>query len=239
MHYNLLFNGCSFTLGSELEGKENDLEFRRLNRFSHIISKKTNKTYVNISKGGCSNDYITRTTIEWFETGNTCDLAIIQLTQIKRTEYPSKYFNDLSLFSLVNFFPHSKCRETSEDYDQIKNAFEHYYKYVYNNTLGLYDFYKNIFILEQYFEKNNIKYFFTFIGYKSSEINYNPNIEIPWKSLCKTKYETIPHIDGGILNIKRKENFCIKYPSIAALNGLHPSKLGHQKIAHYIINHAL
>lgn len=66
MHYNLLFNGCSFTQGSELQGKENNLEYRDQHRFSQVISNKTGLSHKNIAMGGSSNDRIARTTIDWF-----------------------------------------------------------------------------------------------------------------------------------------------------------------------------
>ena len=87
MHYNFLFSGCSWTFGSELEGISDDQEHRRKHRYSHLIAKKYNKTYDNIAEGGSSNDRIIRKTIEWFEQGNTCDIAIIQFTLVCRIEY--------------------------------------------------------------------------------------------------------------------------------------------------------
>ena len=241
MHYNLLFNGCSFTNGSELQGKNSDWEYRRLNRFSHIISEKTNKTYDNISIGGSSNDRIVRSTIEWFEAGNTCDLAIIQLTLISRIEFISNY-----TAYPVNFAPGANIPlmwevegkiENKKDYNDAKEAFESYYAHVYNDNLGLYNFYKNLFVLEQYLEKNNIKYFFIKLAGERGWID-KPQKNIYWRSCCKHTYSSIPAINGTILDIENKDYFTKDYSSegYPALNGKHPSELGHQKIADYIIN---
>jgi hypothetical protein len=49
MHYNLLFNGCSFTYGWELGGINNDEEHQRTHRFSHLVAEHYGKTYNNIS----------------------------------------------------------------------------------------------------------------------------------------------------------------------------------------------
>jgi hypothetical protein len=239
MHYNILFNGCSFTLGSELEGIEKNYAYRDLNRFSHIISEKTGRSYKNIAHGGISNDRIVRTTIEWFEAGNTCDYAIIQFSVIKRTEYVTKHTADVSLFSPVNFSTVVGCKEPLIDYDIIKKSFEEYYKYVYNEHLGMTNFYKNLFILEQYFKTKRIKKFFIKLVLNGE--NKIDHKQFPWKSLCEQKYEEIPTINEDILLLNdSKENYCKDYSKegFPALNGYHPSELGHQKIADYIIKHA-
>jgi hypothetical protein len=240
VHYNLLFNGCSFTNGSELQGKENNFEFRRLNRFSHVISEKTGKTYDNIAIGGNSNDRIARTTIEWFEAGNSCDLAIIQLTLISRYEFISKY-----AAHPVNFAPGANIPmmwevdgkiENKKDYNDAKDAYESYYKYSYNDNIGLYNFYKNLFLLEQFFEKNNIPYYFIKLAGDRGWLDSSDKT-VYWRSMCQHTYSSIPAINGTILELDDKLNFTKDYSKegYPALNGKHPSVLGHQKIADYVI----
>jgi len=238
MHYNLLFNGCSFTKGSELQGKTKDFEYRRINRFSHIISEKTNKTYANIAEGGSSNDCIVRSTIEWFEAGNTCDLAIIQLTHISRIEFISRY-----AARPVNFSPKrivlspQEMAENKKDAIDIRESNIIYYRHVYNDNLGFYNFYKNLFILEQYLEKNNIKYFFLKLTGNGKSIYPEQEENLCWGSCCKHTYLSIPSINTTILDMNNK-NYCTKdYSSegYSMLNGKHPNELGHQKIAEYLI----
>jgi hypothetical protein len=242
MHYNLLFNGCSYTNGSELQGKENDFEYLRLHRFSHVISEKMNKTYENIALGGNSNERIVRTTIEWFESGNTCDLAIIQFTLMSRYEFISRH-----AAHPVNFAPGANIPlmwetegkiDNKKDYNDAKDAYENYYKYVYNDNLGLYNFYKNLFILEQYLEKNNIPYYFIKLAGDRAWLD-SPQKNVYWRNCCKHTYSSIPAINGTILDLEDKSNFTIDYSKDGrpALNGKHPSELGHQKIADYIIKH--
>jgi hypothetical protein len=240
MHYNILFNGCSYTNGSELQGKENNFEFRRLNRFSHIISERMDKTYENIAMGGNSNDRIIRSTIDWFKSGNTCDLAIIQFTSISRFEFISHYDAHP-----VNFAPGANIPllweteakiQNKKDYNDAKSAFESYYKYVYNDNIGLYNFYKNLFILETYFEANKIPYYFIKLSTDRGWLDTHKK-EVHWRSNCKHTYSSIPAINGTILEVEDKINFTKDYSKdgYPALNGQHPSVLGHQKIADYII----
>jgi len=251
MHYNLLFNGCSFTAGAELEGKNKDFEYRDKHRYSQVISERTGKTYDNISRSGNSNDRITRETIDWFERDNTCDLAIIQFTCITRIEFISKHEQHPT-----NFCPggikkwdlkwHTK---NNEEHKNAQEAHEFYYKHFYNDNIGLYNFYKNLFIIEQYFEKNNIDYIF--LKFRRSRFNvfkldqeklkmhdgkFN-SLDFYWQLGCKNRYSTITPIVGKILDPNDKSNFATNYSDegYPFLTGLHPSELGHQKIADYIL----
>jgi len=239
MHYNLLFNGCSITYGSELEGISNDIEHLEKNRFSHIISERTGKTYANIATGGSSNDRIVRRTIEWFEAGNTCDLAVIQLTFVLRREYISKYTGECSKFSKLNYVKsnNTHLKEDLVDYDQIRKAYYAYYTNCYNDNLGLTNFYKNLFILEQYFKSINVNSFYIKV---KPQINIDYNKIIPWQNLCKNNYNEIATINGDILTSGfRGEDYAPRMAEYLnlGLNGSHPSEIGHQKIADYIIKH--
>lgn len=247
MHYNLLFNGCSYTQGSELQGINDDLEYRDKHRYSHIISERLGKTYDNISVGGSSNDRIVRETLHWFNAGNTCDLAIIQWSCISRVEYISPYAKHP-----VNFNPAfviTKWKGIKKDHEETKLAHEHFYMHYYNPMLGIYNFYKNLYILEQFFEKNNINYYmikmrtdFINISDQNHKIFLNdiPNdfTNFYWKNLCKHDWFNIPSIRDTMFNTRDKENFTPDYRHLGYpfLVGGHPSELGHQRIADYIIN---
>jgi len=244
MHYNLLFNGCSYTQGGELEGINKDYEYRDRHRYSHIVSERLEKTYDNISISGSSNDRIVRETLEWFNAGNTCDLAIIQWSHIDRLEYISSYAKHP-----VNFNPpfvFTGWGGPKRDHEETKIAHEHFYKHYYNPMLGIYNFYKNLYILEQYCEKNNINYFMIKLSSKfsnkSSKLLLNDNPEdltnFYWKTLCKHDWFDIPPIRDTMFNTREKENFTLNYKHLGHqfLTGTHPSELGHQRIADFIIN---
>lgn len=245
MHYNLLFNGCSFTEGCELEGKTKDFNHRTKHRYSHVIHERTGKTYDNIALSGVSNNRITRTTIEWFENGNTCDLAIIQFTMPQRIEFISGLTGEVSLFAQVNFIPHKPNDlfniDIPIDVDDLKKSYLEFYRHVYNLNVGLNNFYKDLFLLEQYFERNNIPCYLL----KICDVHHiQKSIDVPWTALCKNRYLNIPTINGDILTMSYEgEDYTPDYskddPKYKWLNGIHPSELGHQKIAEHIINHAL
>jgi hypothetical protein len=230
MHYNFLFNGCSYTFGSELEGINNDLDHQRTHRFSHLVAENYNKTYDNISISGSSNDSIVRRTIEWFENGNTCDLAIIQFTLVSRLEYINPLQN-----KKIDICPGILKSSRLMNDDFTKHSVKSYYRDVYNITYGFYNFYKNLFILEQYFEKNNIKHYFMKI--RKIKISVDNQIVL-WKSMCRNKYTDIVSISGDILS--RDDNThdycpCLKDSNNEYLTGKHPSEIGHKKIAEYLI----
>lgn len=249
MHYNLLFNGCSFTQGSELQGINDDLEYRNRHRYSHIVSERLRKTYDNISVSGSSNDRITRETLDWFNAGNTCDLAIIQWTTIARHEYISKFCKHP-----VNFCPQfvvtkwEGTKKINKDHEETKLAHQHFYKYYYNPILGIYNFYKNLYILEQFFEKNNINYFmiklspYLFEGNQIPKLLLNHDLNdmtnFYWKTLCKHDFFNIPSIKDTMFNRRNKENFTPDYRHLGyqSLSGTHPSELGHQRIADFILS---
>lgn len=248
MHYNLLFNGCSYTQGFELQGINDDFEHRDRHRYSHIISERLGKTYDNISMSGNNNGRIVRETLEWFNAGNTCDLAIIQWSHITRVEYISPYAKHPVMFCpefVVTKWEGTK--KINKDHEETKLAHEYYYKYYYNPMIGIYNFYQNLYILEQFFEKNNINYFMIklspnfYVGDKSdnSYLNASPNdlINFYWKNLCKHNFFDIPSIRNTILS-RDKENYTPNYTHLGKkyLCGAHPSELGHQRIADFIIS---
>ena len=238
MHYNLLFNGCSITKGDELEGKEQNYEHQRTHRFSHLVAENLRMTYDNISIQGSSNDRIVRETIEWFEAGNTCDLAIIQFTYLERFEYMCSFYNTpLKInMALTKDYFWKVQKHVRDHYEFSKQMILSYFKDVYNNNDAFYRFYKNLFLLETYFEKNNIRYHFMRVN--NAKINFDKNAYL-WKNLCKNEYSEMVAICEGILSVPfGGEDYCknIADKNYPFLMGHHPSELGHQKIANYLIN---
>mgnify|MGYP001338449480 CR=1 FL=1 len=78
----LYFNGCSYTLGTELDDREGQ-------RFSTLVSKHFKADHLNDSIGGASNDLITTRTLRFLEN-NRCDHAIIMLTHCERMHFNKK-----------------------------------------------------------------------------------------------------------------------------------------------------
>ena len=232
MHYNFLFNGCSWTYGSELEGLNKDKEHQRTHRFSHLVAENLGMTYDNISKGGVSNDWIVEKTIEWFNTGNTCDIAIIQFTSVNRTIFYDED-EDNKNYSFTPILS-TNGRKIYPEHISLKCSL--YYKTFYSDLLGEQNFYKNVFLLSNYFTSNNIKFIFLSMDHR----HYNDS-KSNWKNFCKFKY--IKNI-RDIIGVKNNhgfdylynENYCKDLTKRNAfLAGSHPSEIGHQKIADYII----
>lgn len=239
MHYNLLFNGCSFTYGGELWGINRDYEHQKLHRFSHLVAKEFGMSYDNISSGGKSNDWIVEQTVNWFEAGNTCDLAIIQFTEKKRIMLYDDNKNPIHIVNqiLKNNQVISKILPRSLNYELTANI---YFKNIYSEYFGQQNFYKNLFFIHNYLKSKNIPTIYLHLN-KKSIINA---IDDGWKIYCKDI--KINHIVEGILprreDNKNKIYYCPDYsfksekdPFFTWMNGTHPNELGHQKIAEYII----
>lgn len=102
----LFVNGCSITLGAELgeTTKRNpdgstfqdvDFEYRTAHRWSTVIKDILGMDeVVNLARGGGSNWRTWRTTLDWFDTNDDPDVAIIQLSGTDRFQIPinEKYF---------------------------------------------------------------------------------------------------------------------------------------------------
>jgi hypothetical protein len=223
MHYNFLFNGCSWTFGSELEGIEDDRKYQNSHRFSHLVSKHFDKSYDNISIPGSNNDLITEDTIQWFEDGNTCDLAIIQFTVQVRTTY---YDDNGKRFILT-------------PYDNNAQFVKQYYETFYTNFLGYQNKNRNIFILEQYLNNKNIPYIFIHIEH-SHLVDGDDNKyykDKGWINYLKTRsmLNLLSLLDKKLYYCKKVPNI-MKNEKIKYFGGTHPNELGHQKIAECLIN---
>jgi len=220
---NILFNGCSYTWGDELEHRERD-------RFSTLVSNHYNAEHSNISDCGRSNDAIARTTMEWFAAGNTCDVAIIQWSIISRLE---GYDSESKNYQCITI--------------QIPKKWQNFYKRYYDDQLGIDSLFKNYFLLEQYFISNKIKYQFIFHDrWKKFREVEKSNGKQEWK-----EYDTIdPFVDIPTVwkeYITKKDFYHIRGNANdheAILDGSeyfvdskgHPNQLGHQKIAKFIID---
>ena len=201
----ILFNGCSLTWGDELKNRLEE-------RYSTLVSNYYQAEHVNLSDCGRSNDAITRTTMQWFADGNTTDLAIIQWSIISRFEG----YDDLNK------------RYIHVTVDK-KSKWDAYYKQYYYDQLGIDCLYKNYYLLEQYFIKNNIKYFFMF----HDCWNQFMDIDSVWKHFIIKK--DFHFLRGNLSQQTILKNPLIDNCHFKGTNGGHPNNLGHQAIANYVI----
>lgn len=210
----ILFDGCSWTYGSELENREKE-------RWSTLVAN--GEEHVNLSSPGKSNDGILRTTLEFCES-NHVDTAVIQFTKHSRTEFrqegAEKYITVMNghIQNTVN----SKGIKNKSVYKEIS---EIYFKYFHNKELHLENYSKNKFLLENYFKQKNIKYFFCTIGgytnWTRKEISKNPS---SWyRMMDKESISYIPELIG--------------LSALQKVKGRHPTAEEHRIIADHISLH--
>ena len=239
MHYNLLFNGCSFTEGMELEGINIDYEHQRLHRFSHLVSQKTELTYANISQTGASNERILRTTAEWFEEGNTCDHAIIQWTNRGRVDYFSEKKLKHRSKDLQRYYTIFPSRPSF-----LEGGFTNDGVTVYNNIISIQNDSNDqnnedrcMYWMEHLLKD---KCSFDYLKLKKESEVVDEYYETGTYYKHRTKFP-ITYIDHDILNESRIF-YCRRiegYPNIPGyprLTGTHPNEVGHRRIADYITN---
>ena len=200
----ILFDGCSWAKG-------NDLENRRRDRWSTIVSDHLKSDHVNLAQGGKCNDGILRTSIEYCEN-NKVDLAVIQFTLVNRREI-LHYNNE-------NYY-HRLSINNKDDPSRS------YFKYL--NTLedDVSNFYKNKFLLEYYFKTNNIRYYFVQLNRRNALANGSKK-PCSWQVLSDAKPLTCLH---DIIGHDKYASPYYDYPT----GGTHPNVEGHRKIADHII----
>ena len=204
----ILFDGCSFTYGDELENPEKDA-FPHLVARMGLMGNTETREYVNLGECGKSNDGITRTTIKYCEN-NKVDIAVIQFTIFNRREI---FRNDRSYkWKFIS------CQYSGfSAFDEISDA---YYKNIQNKSDDLANFHKNKFILENYFKNNEIKYYF--MGIQNPKFVLGANKSEWYDMIDKEPVTWLRTVLG------RRRTHGQHY-----LNG-HPSKLGHKIIAEHV-----
>jgi len=206
----MLFDGCSWTFGSELEGPDEDHDKRKKERWSNLVSDHFQSDHVNLGEGGKSNDGILRTTIEYCEN-HKVDFAVIQFTKNNRREIltPRKGKNKYR-------------RVLGSSTDEVN---QYYLKHLSTDDDDIANYYKNKFLLEFYFKVKKIPYFFmTLNRRKSMKIIGAPT---SWQLMSDSKPVTcLYNVLQGDLS-----NYYYRIPQ----KGGHPSEKGHRKIADFII----
>lgn len=210
----ILFDGCSYTYGDELQGTDDDHDYRVKNRFSHVVAEELGDNYVNLGICGKSNDGILRTTLEYCEN-HKVDLAIIQFTSFFRFETLKEDKNEY-------------CHITPTSGKEISKI---YYQYFQNINNSASNYHKNKFLLENYFKSKKIKYFFMKLQRDRDIKGFIPS---SWYNLVdKTPIMTIRELISSRRH--KPENFCKRYVAQPRFQGGHPNKQGHKRIAEYIL----
>ena len=215
----ILFDGCSWTWGAELEDRER-------HRFSQLLSEKTNMDHVNIGYRTKSNNAILRTTLEYCEN-NTVDIAIIQFTCTSRTEIRVPKRDSYISLTVGSVLRGGYGQDISRKY----------YEHIHNDNEEISNFHKNKFLLEYYFKSKNIPYFFVNIDRPNTDLDGVVTSswgkmmdQKPVKSLLDllgTRFTHPHHYAQGRLKLSDKKP-----------RG-HPNILGHKIIAEYIYDNFL
>ena len=200
----IVFAGCSYTAGGELENPEEE-------RFSRLVCNKLNAEEINVSLSGCSNDLI----LHNFLKQPKPDVAVIQWTAISRWQIWDNGKDDWETLNV------------NKKYRLQWNAIR-YYRHVYTDQHGIENYWKNVYLAEQYCKDNDIKLIMM-------DMDKNRKIIVdyvsPYQSLVKSKIPSI--IKGIIPRLKQKTPEWYEY----YMEGKHPSPKGHQMIADYLEQH--
>jgi len=211
----ILFSGCSFTWGDELQGIEGNHERRIEKRFSSLA---TNKQTFNISENGISNDVIVRKTIDFIEGWDELpEFVVVQFTVSNRYSiyYDNKWININTHF-------------------MKKPPTRWWFKEIHNEVYAANELWRCIHLMELYLENKKIPYYFMRIGGSiEDQIEKQDNT---YKRASKNK--NITRIDRDLIGYHLKTtkppnpNYC---PYInPRFGGGHPSEKGHKIIADHL-----
>ena len=125
----ILFNGCSWAEGAELENPEEE-------RYSRLVCNELGADENNIAKGGGSNDRIIRK-LTLNDKLSEYDLIVIQMTLPARTEYWDgqwKGVNPKFNFSKFVYQKEGKIDTLESKFRQHAHFWRYYYTCVTNKT---------------------------------------------------------------------------------------------------------
>ena len=186
---NLFVNGCSFSAG---HGEVHDQQGKLLPPLDYVWSNQIKDKFdsvTNYALAGGSNDRIFRTTMEYFSKDPTDTIAVIQWTAPIRFEVYNELFRtwlgicnnatisirpsmsnvikdeDLSVnihmddgLALEKFRSHKA-------YNKIANASQQQLMFLKSLNDYQIQFYKNVYVLEQYLKSKNIPFIFTSMSF--------------------------------------------------------------------------
>jgi len=253
----LYTNGCSFTRGhGEVHNTEGQLNPPAKYVWANQIRNHFDDVIISALAGG-SNDRILRTTMEYFSKPRQNHVAVIQWTSPLRYEVYVDLVKDwagvcnLSQTNLTQSVKEqSKNSKYNVHFDNGKyiskfkktTAYKNFISAAENQTLFVKSFndmfiqyYKNVFLLENFLKQKNIPFMFTSMSY-FGHLGSNPNgISFDDIDNRPTKYE---------LNLKKSLDlslwsqqpftFYMGKNRVSATDG-HPNKLGHKLIGDAIL----
>ena len=210
----ILFDGCSWTYGSELKNIEEE-------RWSTLVSDSLGTEHVNLGLWGKCNDGILRTTIHHCEN-HKVDFAVIQFTKDNRRE-------------ILNGDSYYRVKHGKSDTLKEKASVD-YYKYLNTQEDNVANYYKNKFLLEHYFKVNKIPYLFVRINRKIKFDSVKPS---SWQMMSDPSPVPCLYDVLGGWNIPPYYEYNTKAKKgneKEIKRGTHPNAKGHRKIADFLIS---
>ena len=220
-HYDIFFCGDSWTWGAELEIENPDPNFRETHIFSYYVGQRTNKSVYNISHPGESNDWIVRSMFDWFECGNSADVAVIQWTYWCRVSYHNLNNEFLSVK------PQLTVPRTGKSFaDPTFPFWNNYYEHCYTDYSGYQMWFKNLIFTDLYLKSKGVKPIYLTI---QPEL-YNMRMDYYSRYKEVGKIQDLFALLGDSKNYVNTERE--NYDPCAG----HPNSKGHSIIADYIIS---
>mgnify|MGYP001170772139 FL=1 len=223
----ILFTGCSWTYGGELEGIEKDWEFRRDNRFSASFPQS-----INISKCGISNERIVSNTIDYLEKNTKPDFIVVQFTIMDRYSVANPHAEYGADWLSLQAYQTDPSRRRTPEYVLAKTFLKNFHNPEYAQN----EFWRNVCLLENYLDNKDIPYYMMRIDMDQFVQPELPNV---YKNACKSK--NMFKLCENLLGHVRKKtpppnpNYC---PNLSHIDpnygGGHPSAEGHKLIANHL-----
>lgn len=184
----LVINGCSHSVGSEIQGLGiNDSRECRDNSFGAVLAKKLDRTPVHLAYPAGSNDRILRTTLAWIgdniqaiQNNEIDPIFLIHWTGMQRTEYrledepfPSEFVDHLNY---DNCYRPITIGTTSMSFN-VSKRIVHWFNqlFVFDTIQWSDNKIKNIVALQSVFKSLKLKYWFgdAFDAFEGCELGKN------------------------------------------------------------------
>ena len=209
---NILFHGCSITYGDELTNRIQE-------RYSRLVSKHYDAKEENLAWNGISNDRIVRETLTYLDKVVDIDVVVIQFT----------VFNRLEWFDKEGFQQDMNVKKT-------RHPSPTYYRFMYNDHVGIENLWKNLVLFDTYCTQKNIKYIPLLADHHNNALSLNNH----WQKLYHGK--PLTHLHRHVLKRTPKPDMMSSgkipdgyIPEHFLLPNNHPSPIGHKVIAEKVI----
>ena len=164
----MLIAGSSDLVGAEIDGTDDSL-YNRQHSFGNLLANKLDRVPVNIAMAGSTNQGISRSVLEWFDSQYddiTMDVfVLVGWTESLRMEIPASFdYPWETINTSIDWFPNEsiKYNRVNLGYKGGKderNALRYYQEFLANNDIYMeISSAKDVLMLEYFFKVHNIEY---------------------------------------------------------------------------------